>query len=276
MSLKRPICPGCRQPLYGDLLVSSCNHVFHRKCLAAAPDGNCPQCGEVLQATSALDIYGVSFGEALDPGAARLAAKIVAGVEESAASGAEGSAAAEHVTRLRAAAALLKRKEELKRLRQQHAEQREAILAEKENNVRQQEKLDCAMRQARKTTQGLVEVETAIQQQEQGHKQYSNKIDLARQRDAAHEYWDQIKSDQEASALKYLMTMVSFAANPARILTEILRLKNHVRDQFSKHKKEATAASRRLADGRRKLAEFESEQDKRAGQTASKRQRIIV
>jgi len=222
-----------------------------------------------------LDLYGMSFGEALDPGAAALAAKIVAGVEESSSLGGsdEGKEAAARVARLRAAAAVLRRKEEAKRLRQQIEEQMQLISEAKQLYAKQQDKLRQADKLLNTDTQSLSATSAKIEHEEKEHKSLTLKIDLARQRDAAHEYWDRIKGD-EAAAQKYLTTMVTFAASPARILTEVFRLKAHVRDNFFRHKKETAAASRRLSDGRRQLAELESEQDR--DQKASKRPRLAA
>merc|ERR1712232_271671 len=71
---KRPYCPACFRALSGQLVVSRCNHVFHRDCLPPV-DGLCPKCQAPDAGQDALDIFGVNFRQNGDSGARSSAAR---------------------------------------------------------------------------------------------------------------------------------------------------------------------------------------------------------
>merc|ERR1719158_82072 len=57
----KPHCPACCRLLDGPLVASSCNHVFHRACLPA-DDAPCPKCQKPCERASALELFGLGFG----------------------------------------------------------------------------------------------------------------------------------------------------------------------------------------------------------------------
>lgn len=268
MSEKRPICPACRKPLCGELVASHCNHVFHRRCLSEAT-GKCVQCGEEHGAKDALDLFGVSFGEALDPGAAALAAKIA---EAESCSGGDNEAVAARAERLRAAATLLAQREEVKELRNKLAEQRALAEAARQRQHDQAGKLRAVQKANATKASDSAKAQKEVDREAVLNTSLLAKIDLARQAGTVYEYWDKIKAGQEEQGLKYLLTMVSMAPTPARILAEVARLRSHVRENLARERKEADSASRRWNDGRKRLADLESETTRR-GAPASKRLR---
>jgi hypothetical protein len=78
MAELRALCAACRKPLAGPLVASSCNHVFHRKCLAAATTcGRCHQ-PQTLLPEEALQVFGLGFEEVDDADALAVIAAIAA------------------------------------------------------------------------------------------------------------------------------------------------------------------------------------------------------
>lgn len=270
MSEERPICPACCRPLNRDLVASGCNHVFHRSCLPE-PGKKCVQCGDVHSAEDSLDLFGVSFGEALDPGAAALAAKIA-----EAECGVNGDqAAVAKAQRLRTAASMLARQDEVKELRKALAEQKALLEAAKQSLLEQTKELDEVKKLHRKSVSDLSKTKQDLTREEEYGENLLVKIDFARQAGTVHEYWDKVKSGNEEAGLKFLSTMVSLAPAPARTLAEVSRLHALVRENLDRERKEADAAGRRFQQGRRELANLEADQKLRegtgSGSSASKR-----
>lgn len=78
MAELRALCAACRKPLSGPLVASSCNHVFHRKCLATATTcGRCHQ-PQTLLPEEALQVFGLGFEEVDDADALAVIAAIAA------------------------------------------------------------------------------------------------------------------------------------------------------------------------------------------------------
>mmetsp|Transcript_57779 Transcript_57779/g.149218 ORF Transcript_57779/g.149218 Transcript_57779/m.149218 type:complete len:340 (+) Transcript_57779:191-1210(+) len=312
---KRPICSSCHQPLWGELVASACNHVFHRGCLSAAIDlkKSCAQCNEDLRpklrtgllvrivglisatdwngqlgvcdspnedgtrwtvrlqndedlglikslkaenleadiSQASLHLYGVNFGEGIDEGFAALAAPKPQ--EDSA-------AAVARQERLREVRALLGKRNQARKLQKDLADQREQIHTAREEFLRQANKHSAIAKSLQRKKDEKFKHERDNEKEKEHHGLLLGKIDLARQRDAAHEYWDKIKAGHETQALRYISTMVATVASPARIVVEVARLRAHVKESLAKLRTEAGLVADRLREKRHQLEELQREE----------------
>lgn len=202
-----------------------------------------------------LNLYGVNFGEGLEGGIAAFTEKMA---EE------DSAAAVARAERLREVAALITKKNNVRKMKELLAQRRESLQEAKEVFARQAEKHDGCAKILAKKKEERRKAERDAKQEEDVRTSLAKKIDLARQRDTANDYWEMIKSGQDAQALKYLTTMVGLAAVPARILVEVSRLRSHVNDTLTRERKEASAASRKFQEVQRQLQEIQAEERRAA------------
>jgi len=271
---KPPICPACRAPLCGDLVASACNRVYHRKCLAeiAESGSECPQCGELHAASSSLDLFGISFGDALDPGAAALAVKIAQVETEE--GGGDSEAGGTKAESLRAAAALLAMKNNVGERKHHLQEQRALIQAERERCAKQDAKLEAAQKLRAARDSDVSQTHKANQQAEIQRKSLLAKLDAVRQQADVSEYWEKLKQDRETEAKQHLLILVNMAHSPAVITAEVSNFQQHTRESLQRMRKDGGIYTQRLQAARRQKAELEADHRRRRGSPPAKRLRL--
>jgi len=206
---------------------------------------------------ASLHLYGVNFGEGIDEGFAALAAPKP---QE------DSSAAVARQERLREVRALLGKRNQARMLQKDLADQREQIQTAREEFLRQANKHSAIAKSLQRKEDEKRKHERDNEKEKEHHGLLLGKIDLARQRDAAHEYWDKIKAGQEAQALRYISTMVATVASPARIVVEVGRLRAHVKESLAKLRTEVGLGADRLREKRHQLEELQRE-ERRATQS---------
>lgn len=252
---KLPVCPACRGPLATDLVAAACNTVFHRACLAAVEAEECPQCGEAHGAGTAIHLFGVSFGETPEPSVAARRLALIAEQSSEDQAGRKDEPTARAV-RLRTAAALLKKREEVRGVRRTLAEHHDRLDAMKKNEALQREKLSVARKAVAKLHSEVASIREKTEREAARRKTIEAQLNLRRHCEATHEYWDKLKVGDDVGALKYLTTMVSLSGAPWRTLAEVARLKEYSRRQFDSVRKQSSAAAARLAEVRQAEREW--------------------
>lgn len=352
MAELRALCAACRKPLAGPLVASSCNHVFHRKCLASASScGRCHQPQNLLP-EEALGLYGLGFEEVDDADALALIAAIaeidpadagnlssqsgdVSDDDVVIAGPAEGSSSSDLETVARATPTtsqanlsqvvdldalgdefdelkepepmtnisrdgdqtqtdqsqcavalnpspaahqvsqskvappsaciklddhkfkevariclLQQRKRKLQeRLQELHGDQNKASELAKQ----QQDRLRATERAKTKHDAECNALVAEVNQCKERKEALTAQLNLARQRDAVLEYWEELRSKPSDEALAFLLRSVSCVSNPWKILTEVARLRDHHRTRLADRQKEAAQASQRELRARRDL-----------------------
>jgi len=228
----KPHCPTCCRPLEGELTASSCNHVFHRDCLPA-DEAPCPKCQQPCVADRCLVLFGLVFDEAdksaienLPEGAREAAAEICSFSRE----------VDEH---RRVAEGLRQRLDDAQVATEKQAARHK--LAEKD---RDKEKAKC-QKSSDDLTKELEKKATLLTQ-----------IDRNREQSAVVEYLSMSSSsDCGADALAFLSKMATTMLDPAPLLTEITRLRDHHRASITKLQKEHVKISQQESRRRREIAE---------------------
>eukprot|EP00747_Dinoflagellata_sp_TGD_P167321 gnl/TRDRNA2_/TRDRNA2_191491_c0_seq1.p1 gnl/TRDRNA2_/TRDRNA2_191491_c0~~gnl/TRDRNA2_/TRDRNA2_191491_c0_seq1.p1 ORF type:complete len:288 (+),score=41.97 gnl/TRDRNA2_/TRDRNA2_191491_c0_seq1:50-913(+) len=241
----RPHCAACCQPLKSDMVASRCNHVFHRAC-APAVDSPCPKCGLADAGNGALPIYGVVFGRSGGP-----VKQGVGELNEVAA----GAGISEDVTRDAMETAKLRheigeRDSLLKELRVRVDEARVVMEA-------QQKRQADADRLASRRTDERDARGNKLSQLYSQHEQLVQQVQQGRERHAVLEYRDILASKPPADALAFFTRIVSMVSDPAPLLTEVARLRDHHRREVTQKQREGTGAASREQRIRREIEERE-------------------
>lgn len=227
---KRPYCPACCRALSGQLVLSRCNHVFHRDCLPPV-DGLCPKCHEPDAGQNALDIFGVSFKSKGD-------------------SGAHASAASSEISKVVS-------------LRRDVEEQKAEVEALKTS-------LEQAKQYAEKQEQKLAVVKKSHAAKEEKLRAASSNLDslrhkhehlldlMRRKREEVEfsEYIDSLASDGSSEeALERITLMIEMAIDPAPLLVEMARLREYYRTSTTKMQSQCTKLSQNESRDRREIVE---------------------
>lgn len=222
----------------------------------------CPKCSEEHGAGASLDLFGASFSQGLDLSAAALAISREGDLAEESASAEDATLRAR---RLRDAARLIERRQEVQDLRCDLKEKLEVLAAAREEKSKQQLKVEDVQKSIRKRAKEVAQLQKKMEDQENQHQKLEGELNLMRIRDTAFEYWEMIKANKEKEALKYLNTMVGIGGHAWRILTEVARLQTHMRKQLERERKEAVAAATRLQGSRHLLDKLEMEHRRKQG-----------
>lgn len=274
----RPVCPACRGALSGDLVASKCNHIFHRACFDAAVDNPCPKCGAGDLGCDHLKLYGINFGKERAVDASVVAAALAAAAEVSHCEGGsaqpreledvsvlEGGVDAEVASIVE----LITLRERAKSYRQQlEALEAEAATAKSEAE-RQREKRLLAEKLHAKREVEIRDRAAEVEKCEIHYAEMCEQVQRNRDREAVYEYRDLLVAGKEADALKYLVTTVNLLEDPALVLTEIARLRDHHRTNLAKQQRENVIVSKRESKARRDL----EDQQRTVGKLQSKLRR---
>lgn len=270
------ICPVCRKLLDTKLVVSRCNHVFHRDCLPGRNEP-CPQCDEPDAGKCTLDLYGVSFGDASDPGAATLAARLAA--DRSRGTAVSSSATVVDLdnnetqvdsedtpTVTDEVAKLCADRDAVRELKRRLEELKARVETAGQEEILQHMKRQTVEEQANKREAEREKVSSELAKCEEEEKGLLERMNEIRQRDTVLEYADLLKTKTDAEALKYLTTMVNVVQEPWRILVEVARLRDFHRAQLDGWAKDRASCSRQHREARshleghvRKVAELQKE-----------------
>jgi len=237
----KPHCPKCCRLLDGQLVASSCNHVFHKACIP--DDGDlCPKCQQPIVGTGSSDLYGLNFGDA---GTTDCNGCSVAQLPKEA-----REAAAETCVLGRE---VEKQKQKAHDLRE-HLED-EKIAAEKQRVSRvEAEKVRASHETKNKRCSDEIEKVRAQRNTLQ------EQVQQDRERSAVAEYYQMLQNstDGGSDALAFLSKMTDGANDPARLLTEVSRLRDYHRANIQKLQKERVMASQLESRNRREIAEIQS------------------
>mmetsp|Transcript_22622 Transcript_22622/g.59780 ORF Transcript_22622/g.59780 Transcript_22622/m.59780 type:complete len:308 (-) Transcript_22622:57-980(-) len=248
---QRAVCSACKLPLGGDLAASACNHVFHRRCLAAEDLKECPRCSGPLCPGGAFKLFGMSFGKGKDLGDAAMAARIQAAV----AAGETLGEGMRTVTQILALRAEVQDQQDAV----QEAEARRTTLLE--GVKAQQDKLDGAERKEAKVVEERLRVDAQLAARKEQHRSLCVQADQHRQRDAVLEYWNHLISKSAEESLGYLTRFVGMVSDPAKTLAEVGKLRDHYRSKLATWQKEGTTSAQRLKVARAAIVETQRKVD---------------
>lgn len=250
------VCPACCKILDGDVVVSSCDHVFHRACLLDA-DGNpvlnsCPTCGDPVVRHRVQALYGVCFGAGADSGAAKLA-EASAGCtvdcdSDVVVDSADARIAMEVAEMSRLQESVRQREEQLELKRQEVQVQLEYM----EHQVQKRQKAEHATKR--------LEDKRVSQQQEMTnarlrYESQLEELNKLRLRDTVLDYSERLRREGQESGLDYLLKMVKIVSDPSKVIVDINRLRAHHRKQFSEWLRESGTAKQQLFKVRQELEE---------------------
>lgn len=230
----KPHCPACCKLLDGPLILSRCNHVFHRDCLQAE-DAPCPKCQQVDAGKHSLELFGLGLGDAgktpgtsnLSPGAREAASEVL----------------------------LLKRQVEEQ---QRAAEELRARLEDaKDITEKQRVKLQEVEKDRAKRKQAYDKLIAELDKHKTKKDVLYEQACRSREQSITADYVEKLQKskDKGADALAFLTTMVSFATDPGTLLTEMSRLRDHHRGRVAKLQRDNVKASPLEARVRREIAE---------------------
>lgn len=233
MNLLKPHCPACHRILDGQLVASSCNHVFHRACLPAIDDP-CPKCQQPDAGKHALDLFGLGFTEGLGditatlpPEAREEAAKIFA-------------------------------------LEQNVAEKRRNVDAQCQKLEAAKKDADAEQAKLKGDEKSLLgrkskaeKFKSELENVQSKHAKLSEQANRHREQATIFEYCELLQNPPGvgADALSFLRGMVNVVSDPAILLTEIARLRDHHRNKTAKQQKEGVQMSQLESRYRRQIAE---------------------
>jgi len=270
------LCTACQQPLLkGTIVLSRCNHVFHRACLDDASLVRCPKCSESLEEGKGqcLELYGVGFGDCSGRAAAKVAAE-----RAKFASDADARQVAVEVEKI------CTLRDGLRRRREELEKKKAELAVTQEECDKQREKLRAVQRTAAKREAEKAKVLADLEKAKRDQVALLEQVEQIRQRDTTLDYWDILRNKTPGEALSCLTKMVGMVPEPWRILTEVARLRDHCRDLLAKRQKVAAAAKQRETRARhehserqRKVSELESRLERTSGSQGNgraKRQRL--
>lgn len=263
----RPECPACCRPLRGQLVASRCNHVFHRECL---PKAECPKCGlpdagkdpfdkeivadsdeeanlkKALQSAKAcnegpLELFGLNFGEG---------------------SGAISGTAPnlppdEHRQRSQAVMEICTLRDKNDASKDRLAQIRQRVQQEKERVKRNEEKRAAAEKIASAFKQERASRAAELERHRQKYKDLCEEAQRHRERTTVMEYRRVLQEGSSEQALGFLTKMVTMAVDPAPMLTEVARLRDHYRTKMAANQKEGMAATQKAQRLERELRQRE-------------------
>mmetsp|Transcript_42643 Transcript_42643/g.99387 ORF Transcript_42643/g.99387 Transcript_42643/m.99387 type:complete len:293 (+) Transcript_42643:14-892(+) len=278
MAELRALCSGCRQTLSGPLVANTCNHVFHRDCLHAA--STCRQCSKKICHEKALSLYNLSFADGdgdarVMTAVAELKRKresredVVASEDELededletealALQDAGSSQCGTPTTEDNA----VKEAAELVLLRQKLSELRDRVQTAKssrekavEYREQQQSRFRTVQHAVEKQEADVAKIKAGVKNAYQERDKISEQLQKVSLRDAVVEYW-QVLRESPAKALETLTTYVSLVPDPARVMTEVARLRDNQRKLADQDLAEASRADQRYKKARREIEELE-------------------
>eukprot|EP00928_Gymnodinium_smaydae_P083452 TRINITY_DN66693_c0_g1_i1.p1 TRINITY_DN66693_c0_g1~~TRINITY_DN66693_c0_g1_i1.p1 ORF type:complete len:330 (-),score=57.37 TRINITY_DN66693_c0_g1_i1:264-1208(-) len=241
----RAICSHCRRPLCGSIVVSRCNHVFHRECLSD-PNATCKKCGASGLGENSLDLYGVEFNDRLIITRRSSSASVNQGVVDldDDDDGDDENALME----------LVMLRDRVQQLRQSLADAQEKKAAVDSEVERQAKRCALAEKIVAKQETERNAAAADVEKWEHKYTELLEQIQRGRQRDAAIEYREMLKGGKaDADALAFLTKTLSFHPDPAQLLTEIRRLRDHHREKVQRLQRRVHALNQDNARLRREL-----------------------
>jgi len=234
----KPHCPTCCRLLNGQLVAAKCGHVFHRACLPAV-DAPCPTCQEPDAGLSALDLFGLGFGDDHERMQAMIGESVVIS---------EGNReAARKVIALRRDLAEQRSKVEELRQKLKDAKQNGEKQLGKKEDV---EKMLATKEDQRK--QMMANIEKANEQ----HRHLEDEVHRSREQSAVVEYRDLLLSSApNEEALSFLTKMVSGVSDAGPMLTEVVRLRDYHRTTTEKYQSQGVKLSKDEQRNRREVVE---------------------
>merc|ERR1719498_812552 len=231
----RPHCPACCKLLDGPLVASRCNHVFHKACLPAA-DELCPKCQQPNAGMDALELFGIGLDDSRQNASI---ASLPPGARE---------AAAELLT--------LDRQIEAQKLVAE--ESRKRLADAKEETQRQAAKFKATEKQWSSIKQLYDSLLEDLKKTKEQKESLYERACRNREHSVVPEYVEKLKMsrDSGADALKFICSMAGGTHDPAFLLTEMTRLRDHHRDAIVRLQKEHVALSQREVRNRRETAEI--------------------
>jgi len=235
MDVEKPHCPACHKLLDGPLVVSRCNHVFHRDCLPAE-DAPCPKCQQPDAGKNALELFGLGLGDGgssdmpatnLPPGAREAAVELV----------------------------MLERKVADQRRVAEGCRQRleDAKVATENQGV----KLKEAGKAGALLKQRYDSARAELSKLKANHATLYEQACRSREQSVVAEYLEMVHNskDSGADAANFLCKIATATFDAAPLLTEMTRLRDHHRARVNKLQREHVQMSQREARNRREIVE---------------------
>jgi len=245
----QPVCPACHGVLREDLVVSKCNHVFHRECLRSVAV-KCPKCDmEDIGGEEAIPLYGLSFGEERQTrGDLDSSGTSSENVEESN----EAEKVIPKILHTERKISVLSK--ELATLK----EKVEKVQHEEEQFRRQLVRAETAMAHKDKEFQTLKD---ELESQKSSHVRLLEQANRIRDRDAILEYLEIRTTKGDDQALQFIMTMGTSMLDPAPLLTEMTRLRDFYRASRTKNQRDAAIARQNELRIQREIEERQQKVD---------------
>lgn len=114
-------------------------------------------------------------------------------------------------------------------------------------------KWDEARRRREKFEAMCVQQEEKLEKHRRQHEALLEDIQKMREDDTSLQYYDLLLANKENDALTFLTRSVTFANDPATLITEIARLLEHHRQLGKKWNRDAVAATRKTTEAKREL-----------------------
>lgn len=230
----RPHCPACCKLLHGPLVASRCNHVFHKGCLPAE-DAACPKCQQPNAGKDAVELFGIGLDDS----------------SKTASIASLPPAAREAATEFLA----LDRQIQAQKLLSE--ESRKRLAGAKEEAHKQTVKREVTEKQWASIKKVYDELLADVKKTREKKDLLYEQVNRNRDQSVLAEYVEILKTsrDSGADALGFLCKMASCTNDPALLLTEMTRLRDHYRNAAAKLQKEHVALSQREVRNRRDTAE---------------------
>mmetsp|Transcript_1805 Transcript_1805/g.3238 ORF Transcript_1805/g.3238 Transcript_1805/m.3238 type:complete len:298 (+) Transcript_1805:39-932(+) len=277
MAELRALCAGCRKPLSGLLLASKCNHVFHKRCLESTEA--CGRCHAPVSAENALSLFNLTFedrGDADTSAVMSAAARLQAESEQRQLRRGAPSRDDESIDMSDSedleiigedrepqaqteedVAKLCLLREKLRGKRQAIEMQSGQLCEKRERRDHQNVKLYAALQKAERKKADIEKTKQEIAACVEDREKKESNLNQVRLRDAVAEYWEEVRFGNSDVALNMLLTNVGLVPNPARVMAQIARLRDHHRRILADCEQQSGRADHSQKKIRRDIAELE-------------------
>ena len=249
------ICPACLRTLDRDLVVSGCNHVFHRACLDGLR-GGCPKCGDAAVKERTQTLYGVSFGACAGPSSAAPAVDIGGDSDDDVIVDTVEARTSREVTKILQLERLVRSR------RLELEEKRRELAQQKERQEQEQQKRDSQVEETKRLAAQRLSQQQELEAARLRCASLQEELNRLRLRDTIHDYQELRQSAGDEAALQFLTTMVSTVQDPSKVIADMTRLRGHYRKQMTDSLKETSAAKQQLSKVRRELEEHRREAER--------------
>merc|ERR1719401_1779422 len=140
-------------------------------------------------------------------------------------------------------AQICRRRDQLRQLTSEKESQQASVPAVREQAERQESHLQAAQKAAGKRAAERDKVAKELEATIAKRAALTQQVGQIRQRDTVLQYWELLNSKPEAEALQYLQIMAPAVPEPWKVVTEVARLRDYLREQVNRRRKESASAA---------------------------------